>query len=137
MSLDKYRDNKEISFFIDQLNSTLNAANKYDSEVDIEDDIQEETIDDIEKDVIAAERYCNEEEERNRADRGDGEDGEELTPRNQPRKPGFIYDNEKDEDVRFKKDREPFAGGDSAQDDNERTLGATNHMKDRIRDLEK
>ena len=119
----------------------MNAVDKYDSEVDIEDDIQEETIDDIEKDVIEAERLCEEEEERHRAENGGGketEDGDTLTPRNQPRKLGFIYDNDDDEDVRFRKDRKPFAREDSSQDDNnERTLGATNHMKDRIRDLEK
>jgi hypothetical protein len=135
-----FRDKKEIDIFIDQLNSTLNALNlnKYESETEIED-IKDEVFEDLEEEALKIESEQNEQLKKesnninqiaidqsllankpNSSNKTE-ENGQKVVYLNSDLK--IIKQNDKDQDFK--------------EEEWKATLGATNHMQNRINCLEK
>ncbi len=112
----KKRDIKELNTFIGHLNSTLNAANLLRCDSDM-DDIKDEILEDLEEEAIQAEESC--------------------------RKPvSGSYEEEEDEEEDDEVSNQTIRNGRSSGKNDEaeltiNNLGATNHMHNRIRQLEK
>ena len=135
--------------FIDKLNSTLNAANKSSNESEA-DELKDEVIEDLEEEAIHAEGTANEEDT-------DDEETKKNTIINQnkgkfkfkqvkPKRTSFFNDahsNDYNDDFI---DEEPITTLKKNTDKKDDfisnmipigTLGATNHMHNRINSLEK
>lgn len=126
------RDKKEISSFINKLNSTLNKANNVnmnDSEVDMyfEDALDEETFEDLEKDVIEADERLKQQQP--------------PQPPQQHQQQKVKYDDIDDNYINFLPKRSSGAKLFDELDDKvnlaDLSLGSTNHMQQRVKQMEK
>lgn len=142
----KKKDFKEIETFIGHLNSTLNAANLLRCDSDM-DDIKDEVLEDLEEEAIQAEFEEKDNSFRENKNRASGESFDYRSPISQPRKSALPFSSSS-----YSNDEENESGSDNVESSNRtirnsgkenvseltiNNLGATNHMHNRINQLEK
>lgn len=121
----KKRDIKEMDTFIGHLNATLNAENllRCDSEID---DIKDEILEDLEEEAIQAESSFEQEDDHTET----GNDSRKSKARS-----SYSYGNDDEESSSLS--NRTIKNNDDFENKTINNLGATNHMHNRIYQLEK
>ena len=129
------RDKREMDNFIDKLNSTLNAANLLRCDSDM-DDIKDEILEDLEEEAIQAEFDIYEKRDSSVKNIKSNGDETKHTKRTSFLS-GNFSDNEEEDEISNKTIRSSPRRNDLAEVTINNNMGVTNHMHNRINQLER